>query len=118
MQFYTVEMLVTLPSATPHPPTPNPSSHSEGEPPGDAQAAGGMGSPDSALLSQLYTLVARQQQELQQMKEDQERSVILLIPALEQFPVTCMYMYMYMYLGCIFFVFVFVCIYSCLYLHV
>ena len=87
--------LLTFPSS---PPTsslfPPPHSHSDGEPISEpplvpvAAAPVEAQSVDSALLSKLYQLVARQQVELQQLQEEQQRSFALLQQQLEEMRVS------------------------------
>ena len=73
---------------------PPPHSHSDGEPISEpplvpvAAAPVEAQSVDSALLSKLYQLVARQQVELQQLQEEQQRSFALLQQQLEEMRVS------------------------------
>ena len=105
IQFCTV-CLLFLPTIIPHLLTfpssplplltfpPPPHSHSDGEPISEpplvpvAAAPVEAQSVDSTLLSKLYQLVARQQVELQQLQEEQQRSFALLQQQLEEMRVS------------------------------
>ena len=73
---------------------PPPHSHSDGEPISEPPLVPVAAAPveaqsiDSTLLSKLYQLVARQQVELQQLQEEQQRSFALLQQQLEEMRVS------------------------------
>ena len=73
---------------------PPPHSHSDGEPISELPLVSVAAAPveaqsvDSTLLSKLYQLVASQQVELQQLREEQQRSFVLLQQQLEEMRVS------------------------------
>ena len=73
---------------------PPPHSHSDGEPISEPPLVSVAAAPveaqsvDSTLLSKLYQLVASQQVELQQLREEQQRSFVLLQQQLEEMRVS------------------------------